>query len=416
MLLFYICVSVAEQTAQVVGAGVNESYLYDENGQRLRKTNNLTGVSTFYPFAGYEQTGGLVTKHYSFGGRFVAVRSPSGSLSFLFQDQVSSTVYVTNADGSKQAARSYYDFGVTRYTEGVMPSEYHYTGQREDGTGLYYYGARYYDPDLGNFISPDTVVPDPTKLIDYNRYLYARGNPVKYNDPNGHSPYATDGGGSAPIIRCYSNAYNFATYSSIAAYYHDQGRTWEQLSPDIRLVLESSGYTSYSDLDVGGNAVDTVKDVVNLLPDTGAAAIGATGSAGMGIDGVGNVGVIYTDHEGNIVFGGGSLGVGGNTGANADLGVFLTIMPTASSVDIFNGETVNIGASGGEGPGVGGELNFTKDPATGKPAVGATASIGGSAKVNFPVPPVEFYGNVTKTVISPWRINVFDTLGLPRPD
>ena len=74
--------------AQVVGAGANESYLYDETGQRIRKTNNLTGVSTFYPVGGFEQTsGGAVTKHYSFGGRFVAVRGPSGALSFLFEDQ-----------------------------------------------------------------------------------------------------------------------------------------------------------------------------------------------------------------------------------------------------------------------------------------------------------------------------------------
>jgi YD repeat-containing protein len=50
--------------AQVVGAGVNESYLYDETGQRVRKTNNLTGVSTFYLVGSYEQTSGAVTKHY----------------------------------------------------------------------------------------------------------------------------------------------------------------------------------------------------------------------------------------------------------------------------------------------------------------------------------------------------------------
>ena len=46
--------------------------------------------------------------------------------------------------------------------------------------------ARYYDPQLGMFLSPDTLVPDPTLLIDYNRYLYSRGNPLKYNDPTGH--------------------------------------------------------------------------------------------------------------------------------------------------------------------------------------------------------------------------------------
>jgi RHS repeat-associated protein len=69
-----------------------------------------------------------------------------------------------------------------------MPTDRRYTSQPEDASGLYYYGARYYDPQLGQFISPDTIIPDPTKLIDYNRYLYARGNPVKYNDPTGHCP------------------------------------------------------------------------------------------------------------------------------------------------------------------------------------------------------------------------------------
>lgn len=64
--------------------------------------------------------------------------------------------------------------------------ERNYTGQRLDDTGLLYYGARYYDPAAGRFISPDTLIPDPSDPLDYNRYLYARGNPLKYNDPTGH--------------------------------------------------------------------------------------------------------------------------------------------------------------------------------------------------------------------------------------
>ena len=198
--------------AQVVGSGVSESYLYDETGQRVRKTNNLTGVSTFYPVGGYEQTGSNVTKQYSFGGRFVAVRGPSGALSFLLQDQINSTVYVLDAYSNKQASRGYYTFGATRFIEGTMPTDYHFTGQREDGTGLYYYNSRFYDPYLGNFISPDTVVPDPTKLIDYNRYLYAAGNPVKYNDPTGHQAACAAGD-----RWCWENRY-----------YNAHGYFWDQ--------------------------------------------------------------------------------------------------------------------------------------------------------------------------------------------
>ena len=73
---------------------------------RLHARLKLTMISTFYPVAGYEQTsGGAVTKHYSFGGRFVAVRSPGGALSFLLQDQINSTVYALDAYANKQASR-----------------------------------------------------------------------------------------------------------------------------------------------------------------------------------------------------------------------------------------------------------------------------------------------------------------------
>ena len=63
-----------------------------------------------------------------------------------------------------------------------------FTSQLTDGTGLVYMNARYYDPQLGQFISPDTLVPDATQLMDFNRYAYARGTPMKYNDPSGHCP------------------------------------------------------------------------------------------------------------------------------------------------------------------------------------------------------------------------------------
>lgn len=60
--------------------------------------------------------------------------------------------------------------------------KYRYTGKECEKNGLYYYGARYYDPMLGKFLSPDTF------LDDLNRYAYCCNNPVKYIDPSGHSP------------------------------------------------------------------------------------------------------------------------------------------------------------------------------------------------------------------------------------
>jgi hypothetical protein len=42
---------------------------------------------------------------------------------------------------------------------------------------------------VGTFLSPDTLIPDPTIVWDYNRMMYVRGNPLKYNDPSGHTPW-----------------------------------------------------------------------------------------------------------------------------------------------------------------------------------------------------------------------------------
>jgi RHS repeat-associated protein len=61
-----------------------------------------------------------------------------------------------------------------------------FTGQRLDQSGLYFYNARYYDPQIGRFISADTVVPDPSDPQNLNRYSYVLNNPLKYTDPSGH--------------------------------------------------------------------------------------------------------------------------------------------------------------------------------------------------------------------------------------
>lgn len=56
--------------------------------------------------------------------------------------------------------------------------------------GLVYMNARYYVPYINRFLSPDTIVPDPTNPQSFNRYSYSLNNPVKYTDPSGHCVFA----------------------------------------------------------------------------------------------------------------------------------------------------------------------------------------------------------------------------------
>jgi hypothetical protein len=53
---------------------------------------------------------------------------------------------------------------------------------------LYYYGARYYDPEIGRFISADTFNLDFTNPQGLNRYTYCFNNPLRHTDPSGNWP------------------------------------------------------------------------------------------------------------------------------------------------------------------------------------------------------------------------------------
>ncbi|MFC1870994.1 RHS repeat-associated core domain-containing protein [Chloroflexota bacterium] len=93
---------------------------------------------------------------------------------------------MTDSDGDSEGTIKYYPYGDSRNSTGTIATDKKFTGQRLDGTGLYYYNARYYDPTIGRFISADTIVPDPANPQSLNRYSYCLNNPLKYNDPSGH--------------------------------------------------------------------------------------------------------------------------------------------------------------------------------------------------------------------------------------
>ena len=128
----------------------------------------------------------MVTKYYYAAGQRMAVRV-GGVVYWLQGDHLGSASLTTDASGNRVGELRYTPYGDTRYAIGAFPTDRRYTGQRwEAGLGLYDYGARFYDPLLGQFISADTVVPEPGNPQDLNRYAYVRNNPLRYIDPTGH--------------------------------------------------------------------------------------------------------------------------------------------------------------------------------------------------------------------------------------
>jgi RHS repeat-associated protein len=73
----------------------------------------------------------------------------------------------------------YGPYGEFIYFDNNSNMEYGYTGQEQDSTDWYYYGARYYSPEIGRFLQPDPLFDGP------NPYMYVHGNPVRYVDPSG---------------------------------------------------------------------------------------------------------------------------------------------------------------------------------------------------------------------------------------
>jgi RHS repeat-associated protein len=133
----------------------------------------------------------LVTKYYLLGSQRVAMRKGS-VVYYLHSDHLGSTSLTTDVGGAVVSQACYLPYGQERWVSGGSPTDFGFTGQRNDSFGLMDFNARFYSPFLGRFVSPDTIVPNPGNAQDLNRFSYVRNNPLRYHDPSGH-------GGGDPV-------------------------------------------------------------------------------------------------------------------------------------------------------------------------------------------------------------------------
>jgi RHS repeat-associated protein len=182
----------AENRLISVTGAAPANFYYDADGKQVKAV--VDGVTTFYIGNHYEVKSGVVTKYYFAGTTRIAIRT-NGTLSFLLADHLGSSSLTTDANGLQTAQALYKAFGETRYTLGDLGTDYHFTGQREEASlGIYFFNARWMDPSLGRFTSPDTIVPTGTQGTQaWDRYAFVNNNPVRYNDPTGHRCVAADG-------------------------------------------------------------------------------------------------------------------------------------------------------------------------------------------------------------------------------
>jgi RHS repeat-associated protein len=78
---------------------------------------------------------------------------------------------------------------LNRHKEELLYVPFGFTGEAHDFyNGLIYLRARYYDPEVGSFISRDSYPGNLMRPLSQNRYIYVENNPINYIDPSGHIP------------------------------------------------------------------------------------------------------------------------------------------------------------------------------------------------------------------------------------
>lgn len=113
----------------------------------------------------------------------LAAKRVDGVLYWLHTDRVGSIQAVTDGGGDVEQRMTYRPYGNKIDDETEHTESRGYIGQRQDlETGLFYLHARYYDPELGLFLSPDPL------LADVSSYGYGWGDPIDMTDSSGLEP------------------------------------------------------------------------------------------------------------------------------------------------------------------------------------------------------------------------------------
>ena len=85
------------------------------------------------------------------------VRVEATDTAHYLGDALGSSVVLTNAGGTMATTYTYAPFGETAVAGRPAPNVFRFTGREDDGTGLYYYRARYYDPLRSRFVGDDPI-------------------------------------------------------------------------------------------------------------------------------------------------------------------------------------------------------------------------------------------------------------------
>jgi RHS repeat-associated protein len=174
---------VRDRLIGISGSGLSASFSYDALGRRASKTIN--GITTAFTYDGSDIIQDSLAQYVQgIGIDEVLSRTVGSNSEYYLKDHLMSTVSLADSAGNITVQYGYSPFGQVSKT-GTTSNYFTYTGREDDGTGLYYYRARYYSSDLKRFSAED---PLEFGGGDTNLQAYVANNPTNYRDPSGEIP------------------------------------------------------------------------------------------------------------------------------------------------------------------------------------------------------------------------------------
>ncbi|MGH3858088.1 RHS repeat-associated core domain-containing protein, partial [Actinokineospora sp.] len=185
-------VSVERELSAGSGFELLGRYQYDWQGLRVEKRTGSGVVRYTYDDQSVllqHGVDGVTIAKYDYGpDRLLSLNHKTEGRSFYLFDGLGSPVTLMAADGAVRERSKYDAWGNLRSQTGDSWNPFAFTGHElDEETGLYYAKARFYDPEVGRFLSEDPLDGEAKTPPSLHRYLYAFDQPTLYVDPTGEA-------------------------------------------------------------------------------------------------------------------------------------------------------------------------------------------------------------------------------------